>query len=218
MNRSTKPTPACWMGSRVMMLVASTFLLAACTPDGTTAPRASAALVGAQDQTYTWTVNTWQNNPPFMFGASSIVIPANAICDIASSGYGSSYWNSPCTPANGTVTITATVINAGTDNPSVEFEPALRFNPATTVTLLLAASDQATLTNMTVIEYCSSSVPSLTNSSCVDEAITDSSLTSVVNNKNKTVTRRIKHFSGYLIAEDSSMSSMSLRKYSGSGQ
>jgi hypothetical protein len=218
MSRMLKPTQAGWTVAQVTMVVATALLLTACERDASTAPRASLALVGAQNQTYSWNVNTAQNNPQLMFGNSYISIPANAICDIPSSGYGPSYWNTPCTPATGTVTITATVTGAGTDNPSVEFQPALRFNPATTVTLLLAASDTATLDNMTIIEYCSSGTPSLTNSSCFNEAISDPSLTSVVNFSNMTVTRQVKHFSGYLIAEDSSGNSMSRRKYSGSGQ
>ncbi|HTR78093.1 MAG TPA: hypothetical protein VMH39_08280 [Gemmatimonadaceae bacterium] len=205
MRTLTTPTKARWTVPRVTMLVTSALLLTACQQDlSPTQPHlpagASADLVGAKNQTYTWVVNTWQNTQ-LNFGNSYLVIPAHAICDIPSSGYGPTFWNSPCNSATGTVTITAVVRGADTDNPSVQFSPALRFNPNTTVTLLLAASDQATLNNMSVIKYCYAGVPSTINLTCVNEALTDSTLKSTVNNWAKTVTRRIKHFSGYLIAE-----------------
>jgi hypothetical protein len=210
MMKMTKPTMARWTVSRGILLAASALLFTACARDGsspTGVPMArthvSYDLAGAHDQTYTFVVNTWQNNQQFNFGNSYIQIPANAICNIATSGYGPAYWNSPCTPATGQITITATVTNSGSDHPSVQFEPALRFNPATTVTLLLAATNKATLSNMSVIDYCSAAVPTLTNASCVNEAANDPSLASTVNLWNMTISRRIKHFSGYLITDGS---------------
>ena len=187
-------------------LVSATIGLAACAHD-TTAPSASRptigdaskALSGAIDQTYTWTVDPSKDSPQLAFGASYLVIPANSICALASSSYGPSYWTTPCVPETQPVTITATVHNSQTSNPSIDFEPALRYNPAVALpTLLFSVTDAATLSNMTAVKYCANA---LLASSCVDESLSDAALTTTVNVANNTVWRHIRHFSGYFVSE-----------------
>ena len=154
---------------------------------------AQRALVGVSDGTYSFTVDPSQAQA-LSFGASHLDIPANAICDLATSSYGLGTWNDACTPQSKPMILTAVVKNAATDHPSVEFQPALRFSPASNVNLYLYVTDQATLDATKVMKYC-------TASSCVDEALADSDLRSNVDVGNKVVFRRIKHFSGYVVAE-----------------
>jgi len=194
------PTLARSTAARLTLLVTTAFLLAACAGDSTSpsasklAPTiATKALLGAVDGVYTFTVDP-SSNQTISFGKSYISFPAGSICALATSGYGASYWNAPCTAESGPVTITATVRNALTNNPSVDFEPAMRFNPATTVQLYLYVTDAATLSNMTVMKYCSLL-------GCVDESIGDASLQTTVNASAGLVFRRIKHFSGYTVSE-----------------
>jgi len=78
-------------------------------------------------------------------GASHLDIPANAVCDLASSSYGVGHWEESCTPQTDTFTIRAVVRNAATDHPSVDFEPALRFSPDKQVGLYLYVTNDATL-------------------------------------------------------------------------
>jgi hypothetical protein len=153
---------------------------------------AQKALVGVNDGTYTFTINPSQDQS-LSLGASHLAIPANAICDLATSSYGMAYWNDACTPQTAPLTITAMVTNAGTDHPRVDFQPALRFSPSAQVNLYLSVSDQATLNNTRVVKYC-------TETSCIDESVYDEALRSYVDVEHFVVFRRIKHFSGYLVS------------------
>ena len=161
---------------------------------------AQRALVGVADGTYTYEIDPNQAES-LTFGASHLDIPANAVCDLATSSYGVGTWNDSCEPQTQPFTITAVVRNAATDHPSVEFQPALRFNPQSNVNLYLYVTDQATLDATKVMKYCNAT-------GCVDESLTDSDLVSNVDVENKVVFRRIKHFSGYVVAEfsDNSLS------------
>ena len=154
---------------------------------------AQRALVGVADGTYTYEIDPSQAQS-LTFGASHLDIPANSVCDLATSSYGTGTWNDSCEPQTAPFTITAVVRNAATDHPSVEFQPALRFNPQSNVNLYLYVTDQATLDNTKVMYYCN-------ETGCVDEAQADADLTSNVDVENKVVFRRIKHFSGYVVAE-----------------
>ena len=191
------------------MLAAASLMLAACAGEATapvaptlrtqerTSPfvptDAQRALVGVTDGTYTFTIDPTQPQT-LPLGASGLYIPANSVCDLATSSYGMGTWNDACAPQTAPMTITAVVHNAATDHPSVEFQPALRFSPASQVWLYMAVTDQATLDNTKVLWYCN-------ETGCLDEATTDADLTSYVDTKHFMVFRRIKHFSGYVVAE-----------------
>ena len=92
--------------------------------------------------------------------------------------------------------ITATISNASTNTPSVDFTPAMRFNPYKTVRLVLDVTNATTMSNLTTLLYCGPF-----SSVCVDESQTDASLTTELDKWRITVSRRIKHFSGYVVAE-----------------
>lgn len=198
------PTKARSTAYRVSLLVASALLLAACAGDSTSptaatlAPKdASKALVGIVDGVYTFTIDP-STDQSIKLGASSLDLPANAVCTLGTTSYGPDQWNNDCVPASLPVTITAVVKNAATSHPSIEFSPAMRFNPTRNVLLHLYVTDAATLSNMTVMKYCGPFA-----AVCVDESLTDSSLLTQVNAAAGLVSRRIKHFSGYVVAENS---------------
>jgi hypothetical protein len=192
------------------LLAATSFSLVACAGDST-APKAAPstsqlhtspfvptgaqkALVGAIDGTYIFTVDPTQDQS-LALGASRIDIPANSVCELATSSYGAAYWNDQCTPESAPLTITAVVRDAGTDHPSVEFQPAMRFSPDRNVNLYLYVTDQATLDNGKVMKYCN-------EFGCVDESISDPDLVSNIDVVNRVVFRRIKHFSGYVVTNN----------------
>ena len=195
--------------SLLSVLVLASTLLTGCAGEST-APNAPAlssrlatspfvptdaqkALVGASDGTYSFAVDPTRDQV-LSIGASQLFIPANAICDLATSSYGPSHWNEDCSLQNEALTITAVVKNAATDHPSIDFQPAMRFSPDKFVSLYIVASDQATIDASRVMKYCN-------ETACVNEALTDPELTSNVDVENKVVFRRIKHFSGYVIAQ-----------------
>ncbi|MBA3671804.1 MAG: hypothetical protein H0W68_07255 [Gemmatimonadaceae bacterium] len=152
-------------------------------------------------KTYVFTINPLVSNQLSM-GSARLEIPAAAICKVTTSGYGATNtngWNAPCAPETGSITITAAV--TGTSSmPRVDFSPALRFNPAVGPVELYMFVKRATSADAQrfKILYCAT----LANS-CIDEAVSDPSLATYYNTHDNEVFRRIKHFSGYLVAENS---------------
>lgn len=134
------------------------------------------------------------------FGAHSLWLPAHSVCDPATSSYGMGTWNLPCSPLATSITLTAKVRSTTGGLPRIDFEPALRFNPTHFVYLTLdVKGKQAQQAVSMGILYC----PTNSSKSCVDEALTDPTLATVLDRPNHQVYRRIKHFSGYLVAERS---------------
>ena len=197
------PTMARSTAYRFSLMFASALLLAACAGDSTSPSAArlepvdaSKALVGVIDGVYTFTIDP-SKDQSIKLGASSLELPANAVCTLLTTSYGPSKWNDACTPEVLPVTITAVVKNAATNHPSIEFAPAMRFNPATNVMLHLYVTNAETLGNMTVMKYCGPFA-----AVCVDESLTDTSLQTAIDASAGLVSRRIKHFSGYVVAEN----------------
>ena len=168
------------------------------TMEGTSmyAPTAAQkSLVGVADGTYAVTFDP-THKQSFALGPNHLDIPANAVCDLESSGYGMSYWDKPCNPEHAPLTLTVVIRNAASDHPSMDFFPAMRFNPAKRVELYMYAP-HVTLKDATdwVMLYCPDT------GSCIDESITDRSLRTVVDYRENMLFRRVKHFSGYTVAE-----------------
>ncbi len=185
-----------------VLLVASTLLVAACAGESTS-PSArlspplevSKALVGVVDGVYQFAINPNVANT-LTIGASQLTLPDHAICALATTPYGPGYWDQSCAAEQGLVTITAVIRNAQTNNPSIEFSPAMRFNPDRSVQLFLQVDNAATLSAMSKMVYCGPF-----STFCMDESLNDSSLLTTVDVTKNTVSRRIKHFSGYTVAE-----------------
>jgi hypothetical protein len=152
---------------------------------------------GADDDSYSFTIDPRRDNY-LTFGEHSLWLPANSVCDPATSGYGMGTWNLPCSPLASRITLTARIRSTSRGLPRVDLQPAIRFNPQHAVILNFfvkgkKAKDAAEMQ----ILYC----PSSATKDCVDEALTDPTLETVLNRPMKLVYRRIKHFSGYLVAE-----------------
>ena len=154
---------------------------------------------GSEDDEYTFTIDPRRDNY-LTFGEHSLWLPAHSVCDPATSSYGLGTWNDACSPLTTSITITARVRSASGGLPRVDFEPALRFNPttATYLTFTVKGKEAKEAAGMRIL-YC----PTSSAKDCVDEALTDPSLNTVLNRSYKMVYRRIKHFSGYLVAERS---------------
>lgn len=159
-------------------------------------PSASAkALYGVVDGVYSITFDPSQDNS-FNLGPNHLDIPANSVCDLANSGYGVETWNSECTPETNLVTITVTIQGASTDDPRMDFEPAMRFNPTKSVDLYMyvPGATETDASNWKML-YCNAL------NVCNDESLSDPDLQAYVDRSANVVFRRIKHFSGYLVAE-----------------
>jgi hypothetical protein len=126
----------------------------------------------------------------------TVTIPAGAICDPGTSGYGPTYWDKPCTPASRSITVQAKAWTDATGHPRVSFSPDVRFVPSKVVTLSLK-DPNATASSTLRVNWCVTG--SEYAQTCVDESKTDPSLATTFNSSTRTLTRRVKHFSGYMV-------------------
>jgi hypothetical protein len=193
------------------VLLSTALFLSACSADKSTAPAAKVAatpeasmfvpsdaaksLIGVVDGTYAVVVDPTRNNS-FNLGPNHLDIPANSICNLVLSGYGADYWDRPCQPQRARVVLTVIIKNASSDNPSIDFYPAMRFNPTKTVQLFMYAPHVSVndAKNWQML-YC----PDL--GGCFDESVNDASLQTKIDYRNNVLFRRVKHFSGYTVAE-----------------
>jgi hypothetical protein len=141
------------------------------------------------------------NGGIFDLGNHAVVFPAQSVCDPATSSYGPGTWDAPCTPLQTSIRVHAEVrrVNGQT---AVDFTPSLRFvpsdNPARWVWLVMytpSAVGTSNLTEFNILGESGFGAPTL------DETIADSSLRTYVDTWQGTSLRRIKHFSGYALAD-----------------
>ncbi len=124
-------------------------------------------------------------------GRAVITVPAAAVCDPKSSGYGTTTWDNTCVPLRTPVVFTL----RGWANPAGDLHaivtPDVRFVPGKVATFYIAAP-VADPTAKPVIQWCTSAM-----SHCVDEGKTDPTLATSYAPDQGVAYRRIKHFSGY---------------------
>ena len=156
---------------------------------------ATRALIGVADGTYAVTFDPTRNQT-FSLGPNHLDIPAYSVCNLLTSGYGAAYWNTSCSPQTHPVTLTVIIKNAQSVHPSIQFFPAMRFDPTKSVDLYMYAPhvSKKDAKNWLML-YCNDSRV------CVDESITDSALRTFIDYNANVVFRRVKHFSGYVVAE-----------------
>lgn len=188
--------------------VVLTIMAAACGPDLTTQPSSTLRppLPAALDRDASPHFSTATNlvvpfvirpneNNLIWLGGHYIDIPANSVCDPATSGYGDGMWDRPCSTIKRRINVIATV-STKDGHPLVEFDTHLRFKPSSDNSLaVMIYLRDPTATSASTIAWCPA-----TNSICIDESKT---LTGAVqlktwfDDKSYWVYRRIQHFSGY---------------------
>jgi hypothetical protein len=138
-------------------------------------------------------------------GLFTLTFPSNSVCDPAVSSYGPGTWDSPCTTLQAGQSITVTATYGFTSNGfGIDFSPALRFNPNTSVKLSSGIFAQILTTYSTYFAANPSALhyvgvyysPSLGATGITDAAF-DATLMTHVSLGTGQVWRRIKHFSGY---------------------
>ena len=194
----------------ILVALAATAGLAACSGDATTSPADATPTPSfkvvvnhmAPDSTSAdFTVT--QSGGTFQIGPHAIYFPPNSICDPATSGYGVSLWDTPCSTLNRPVRIHAEVRNVG-GLAFVDFSPELRFAPTRNANRWVwiwmrapidRSADSDSLKQTFNILW--SPAPGLPG---IDESLTDPTLKTRVLSSEGLVYRRIKHFSGYQIS------------------
>lgn len=190
------------------VVVALTMFAAACGRDLPTQPastlrpplpptldrNASPYLASATNLVVPFVIKPGADNKVWL-GPHYIVIPANSVCDPATSGYGDGTWDRPCATITRPINVIATV-STKDGHPLVEFDTHLRFKPSSdnsSAVMLYLRDPNAT--SASTITWCPA-----TNSVCIDEAKTATGaveLRTWFDNSSFWVYRRIEHFSGY---------------------
>jgi hypothetical protein len=154
------------------------------------------ALIGVVDGTYAVTFDP-RRDQSFSLGPNRLDIPAYSVCNLGTSGYGADYWNRSCSPHTLPITLTVVIKNSQSTHPEVQFYPAMRFSPTKSVRLFMYAPrvSRDDAKNWLML-YCAD------NGGCIDESATDSALTTYIDYTNNVLFRRVKHFSGYVVAEN----------------
>jgi hypothetical protein len=161
-------------------------------------PQLSLTRTDAKDGTTQFTVNP--SGGVFFVGNHAVVFPARSICDPAASSYGEGQWDAPCTPLKRPLKITARVSTANGVR-AVDFSPSLRFvpsaDPARWVWIFMYAPEARGANDLSPFSILFS--PSL-GAAPVNDVAGDVTLRTYVDTRSGMSYRRIKHFSGYVIA------------------
>ena len=123
-----------------------------------------------------------------------INIPAFAICDPLTSGYGPALWDAPCLSAVLPITFQVKSWVDAAGNSRTEIKPDIRFSPSKSVSLHLK-SRLGSQSAGTRINWCPTG-----SALCVDESRNDASLATQRDVASGKVYRRVKHFSGYMVS------------------
>jgi hypothetical protein len=175
-------------------------LLGACADSNTAAPARKLSPRAPANYTMVGTsvVFTVDNSAGAVqvVGSHVISIPAGAICDQATSSYGKTEWDKPCSPLAGSMEITATEFQGPDGEPYIDFQPAMRFSPDKEVMVFFRTP--RTDGSMTLnVRYCDADLV------CSDEALADASLRPFRVGTTSILGRRVKHFTGYSVVFES---------------
>jgi hypothetical protein len=132
------------------------------------------------------------------FGDHTLYIPANVTCDPSTSGYGAAFWDSPCARAKQPIQVTATwsTRNGGA---AISFSPDLRFAPSRNQRDWVSLSLRDTKSIDPSLYYTILWFDEQAGQ-WVDESQLDATLEARTSQSGNLVTRRLKHFSFYLLA------------------
>jgi hypothetical protein len=132
------------------------------------------------------------------FGEHHLTMPADAVCDPATSGYGVRFWDRPCRPIGKEIEVTAYWTEYKGD-PLIRFKPDIRFVPA--------GNDKSRWVVLSVKhtkaidpeQYYTILWRDPVTNAWIDESVKDTSQTAHAKKNLRTVSRRLKHFSYYFI-------------------
>lgn len=128
-------------------------------------------------------------------GDFTVTFPANAVCNPRNSGYGAGTWDNPCHSLKKDYDLRAAYwVEHG--EPFVEFLADIRFNPEKNVILSVSLPGLKGSTDSKDILYWSRTGQTTTR---VSESSTDESVRSFFDSVSGKLSRRIKHFSGYVV-------------------
>ena len=136
----------------------------------------------------------------YAFGENWIYFPARSICDPATSGYGIGTWDTPCAALRQPVKVTVHWSNKG-GHAYARFSPELRFVPGDAWSVprwvILSLHDHKRIHELSAYQILYDAGGS---TGWIDESLTDKTLRAWIDPLHNSVVRRVKHFSGYMVA------------------
>jgi hypothetical protein len=151
------------------------------------APAGFTKVIGVSTFTY-----SPRNGVTKRIGEHVLVIPSGAVCDPATSGYGPSFWDQPCTTVKHPLVFTVTTYEDDNGRPFVHFQPSVRFSPDKEVNLYLKDGARQTAAELE-INWCNDA------GQCFNESLSDASVKTRRVGHSSILARRVKHFSGYVV-------------------
>jgi hypothetical protein len=154
-------------------------------------------LVGGKGDSASVDFSVSPNGGIFAVGNNLVVFPSQSICDPATSSYGPTTWDQPCTPLASTLKVHAEVRSAD-GRTWVDFTPSLRFVPSSSPSkwVWLAMYTPGAVGSADLSSYNILWAQSIRGAT-VDETPTDPTLRTYVDTFSGVSLRRIKHFSGF---------------------
>jgi hypothetical protein len=128
-------------------------------------------------------------------GEHVLYVPANVVCDPATSGYGRAFWSQSCEPIAREIEVTAQWATHN-GHAAIRFKPDLRFVPTTDRSRWVILSAKHSKGIDPAAYYTLLWRDPATNE-WFDEAASDPTVRAQVDKRGKLVTRRLKHFSDY---------------------
>jgi hypothetical protein len=163
------------------------------------ADRPSLSLSGGQVANGTTEFTVSQHGGVFVVGNHAVVFPARSICDPATSSYGDGEWDAPCTPLKRAIKITARISTVN-GTRAVDFSPSLRFvpsaEPSRWVWIFMYTPEARGAQDLSQFNILFA--PAL-GSTPVNDAALDPTLRTYVDTRLGVSSRRIKHFTGYVV-------------------
>lgn len=138
-------------------------------------------------------------------GLYMLNFPANSVCDPARSTYGATEWDKSCiTLDEGQAVKIHAVLALTSDGLSIDFTPALRFSPTTSVTIstgifasLIKANRDYFAKNPSALNPLAILYSSTLGAAGSSDYVRDASIVTNVDLSTGLIWRRVKHFSGY---------------------
>ncbi|PYP80439.1 MAG: hypothetical protein DMD35_04855 [Gemmatimonadetes bacterium] len=169
------------------------------------AGRPALDLVGGFPDSVSVDFSVGPNGGIFFAGNHAVVIPAQSVCDPATSSYGPSTWDQPCPLLQSPLRIHAEVRRKD-GKTWVDFSPSLRFapssNPGSWAWIVMyaptAIGTTGDLSGFNILWAKS------IGGAVVDETPDDATLRTYIDTFSGVSLRRIKHFSGYVIGSGKS--------------
>lgn len=162
---------------------------------------ASVSLTQADTLQFSFTIDPTKHSTFYLGAGNTVIFPAFSVCDPTKTKYGEGFWDRPCKPLQRLLTVSVKAWLDSLGHPRTDFSPGIRFVPSDVPSrwVNIEFADQAAALDPSFnILYATDE-----HAKGKNDAKSDPTLITVRNPVTGQLTRRIKHFSGYLVGAGS---------------